>query len=77
VFGVHDEPGALFDVLKHFAERGVSLRTIQSRPAPGERWTYLFFVEVSGHATDRPVVTAFEAIKRQTRFLRVLGSFPA
>src|SRR5262249_25576604 len=30
LFGVHDEPGALFDVLRHFAERGINLKTIQS-----------------------------------------------
>lgn len=76
-FTVHDQPGALFDVLRHFAERGINLKTIQSRPLPGERWNYLFYVEVTGHVTDRPVVTALEAIKRQTRLLKVLGSFPS
>jgi chorismate mutase / prephenate dehydratase len=77
LFGVHDEPGALFDVLRHFAERGINLKTIQSRPMPGETWNYLFYVEVTGHVTDRPVVTALEEIKRKTRTLKVLGSFPA
>jgi chorismate mutase/prephenate dehydratase len=37
----------------------------------------LFYVEVSGHATDRSVVTAIEAVKRSARYLKVLGSFPA
>ena len=77
LFGVHDEPGALFDVLKHFAERGVNLKTIQSRPRQGDNWNYLFYIEVSGHVTDRAVVTALEALKRQTRFLKVIGSFPS
>lgn len=77
VFGVHDQPGALFEALQHFAERGVNLRTIHSRPMPGESWSYLFYVEVSGHLSDRPVVTALEAVKRQTRFLKVLGSYPS
>lgn len=77
VFSVHDQPGALFEALQHFAERGVNLRTIHSRPMPGETWSYLFYVEVSGHVSDRPVVTALEAVKRQTRFLKVLGSYPS
>jgi chorismate mutase/prephenate dehydratase len=77
LFGVHDEPGALFDVLRHFAERGINVKTIQSRPMPGESWTYQFYAEVSGHVTDRTVVTAVEEIKRKTRFVKVLGSFPA
>jgi chorismate mutase/prephenate dehydratase len=77
IFGVHDAPGALFDVLKHFAERGINLETIHSRPKHGEGWNYLFYVEVSGHVTDRGVVTALEEIKRETKLLKVLGSFPS
>jgi chorismate mutase len=75
LFTTNDRPGALFDSLKHFAERGVNLRKIQSRPSSGEG--YVFFVEVSGHSTDRSVVAAIEGIKGQTRTLKILGSFPA
>ncbi|MCC6216326.1 MAG: ACT domain-containing protein [Polyangiaceae bacterium] len=75
LFSVDDTPGALFEVLRHFAERGVNLRRLQSRPVRGESWAYLFYVEVSGHTTDRGVVTALEAIRKGTRYLRVLGSF--
>jgi chorismate mutase/prephenate dehydratase len=77
VFAVKDAPGALLDVLKLFAERGINLRKIQSRPAPGEEWSYLFFVEVGGHATDRPIVSAFEEVRQNTRFFKVLGSYPS
>jgi chorismate mutase/prephenate dehydratase len=76
LFTVGDEPGALFSVLKHFAERGVNLRKIHSRPAEPGGWDYLFFIEVSGHVTDRPVVTALEGVKRQTKTLKILGSYP-
>jgi chorismate mutase/prephenate dehydratase len=77
LFAVNDEPGALFDVLKHFAERGINLKTIQTQPMSGEDWNRLFYVEVSGHVTDRAIITALEEIKRQTKLLRVLGSFPS
>jgi len=76
LFSVDDTPGALFDVLRHFAERGVNLKRLQSRPVSGKGWDYVFFVEVSGHVTDRPVVTALEAVKRGTKYLKVLGSLP-
>ncbi len=77
VFSVNDEPGALLSVLHLFAERGINLRKIQSRPADRthEEWTYLFFVELSGHATDRPLVSAFEDVRHKTRFFKVLGSY--
>jgi len=77
VFSVQDAPGSLLDVLKVFAERGVNLTNIQSYPGQGETWNYLFYVETVGHLTDRPLVMAFEEMKRITRFFKVLGSYPA
>jgi chorismate mutase / prephenate dehydratase len=77
VFSLHDAPGALLDVLRQFAEHGLNLTRIQSRPAQGDGWAYLFFVEVLGHATDRQAVSAFEGVKKLTKFFKVLGSYPA
>jgi chorismate mutase/prephenate dehydratase len=76
VFSVLDRPGALIDVLKLFAERSINLIKLHSRPMEGEGWNYLFFVEIVGHATDRPVITAFEEVRRATKFFKVLGSYP-
>jgi chorismate mutase/prephenate dehydratase len=77
VFSLHDAPGALLDVLRQFAERGINLSKIQSRPVEADGWAYLFFLEVVGHATDRALVTAFEEVRRTTKFFKVLGSYPA
>ena len=76
LFSIDDKPGSLFDILRHFAERGINLRRLHSRPAGREPWDYVFYVEIGGHATERSVITALEAIKKSTRYLRVLGSFP-
>jgi chorismate mutase / prephenate dehydratase len=76
LFSVDDQPGSLFGVLKHFAERGVNLRKLQSRPVSHPSWDYVFYVELGAHVTERAVVTALEAIKRTTKYLKVLGSFP-
>ena len=75
VFAVSDSPGALHEMLKQFAERGVNLTKIQSRPTPGESWQYLFFIEVQGHATDRPIVGAIEEVRSDSKFFKVLGSY--
>jgi chorismate mutase / prephenate dehydratase len=76
LFSVHDHPGALHDILQHFKERSCNLRRIQSRPVPGEGWEYVFYVEVSGHMTDRPLVAALEGVKREAKTLKIIGSFP-
>jgi len=77
LFSVDDSAGALFDVLKHFAERGINVKKLHSRPVPRESWNYVFYIEISGHVTERQVVTALEAVKRSTKYLKVLGSFPS
>ncbi len=75
VVAVNDSPGALHEILKQFAERGVNLTKIQSRPTPGENWQYLFFIEVEGHATDRAIIGAIEEVRRLSKFFKVLGSY--
>ncbi len=77
LFSVDDSAGALFDVLKHFAERGINVKNLHSRPVPRESWSYVFYIEIGGHVTERQVVTALEAVKRSTKYLKVLGSFPS
>lgn len=76
IFSVHDHPGALHDILQHFKERSCNLRRIQSRPVAAEGWQYVFYVEVSGHSTDRGLVAALEGVKREAKMLKIIGSFP-
>ncbi|HSN98613.1 MAG TPA: prephenate dehydratase domain-containing protein [Candidatus Nanopelagicales bacterium] len=76
LFSVSDRPGALHDILHHFKERSCNLRRIHSRPIPGEGWEYVFYVEVGGHSTDRALVAALEGVKRETKMLKIIGSFP-
>jgi chorismate mutase/prephenate dehydratase len=76
LFSVRDRPGALHDILQHFKERNCNLRRIHSRPIPGEGWEYVFYVEVSGHTTDRALVAALEGVKRETKMLKIIGAFP-
>lgn len=77
VFSVEDSPGALLQVLSQFSERGINVIKIHSHPVPGAGWSYLFFVEVWGHATDRSLVTAFDEVRRRTKIFKVLGSYAA
>ena len=80
VITLDDSPGSLFHALKPLADRDLNLRRIQSRPRArveeGGR-AYRFFMEIAGHATDRPLVMAFEEMKRGVRQLKILGSYPS
>ncbi|MEM1415905.1 MAG: prephenate dehydratase domain-containing protein [Myxococcota bacterium] len=73
---LNDAPGALYESLAPFADRGVNLTRLESRPTPRGPWRYVFFLEMDGHVTDRNLVTALEDMRVKSRHLRVLGSYP-
>jgi chorismate mutase/prephenate dehydratase len=39
-------------------------------------WEYVFFVDIEGHIEDSKVEAAVEAIKKESAFFKVLGSYP-
>jgi len=73
---VNDQPGALYHVLSPFAQHGVSLNRIESRPAHSGKWQYAFFIDVSGHIQDEALQAAVKEIEQSVAQLRVLGSYP-
>jgi prephenate dehydratase len=76
-WGLPDSPGALVDVLQAFAEQGVNLSKIESRPLKQRLGRYIFFADLEGREADPPVVSALEAVRAKVDTLRVLGSYPA
>ena len=77
-WGFNDEsPGALVDVLREIADRGINLTKIESRPRRVGLGHYMFFADLAGGAHEEPVAQAIEALRRRVEALRVLGSYPA
>jgi chorismate mutase/prephenate dehydratase len=71
-----DAPGALFRLLEPFAQLGISMTRIESRPSRRRKWDYVFFIDLEGHAANEPLATALAQLKGQTSLCRVLGSYP-
>ena len=76
LFSVKDEVGILYRMLEPLSKFGVNLTKIESRPLKKKAWEYVFFIDMEGHVEDEPVVNAIEALKKQSKFLKVLGSYP-
>ncbi len=76
LFSVSDEPGSLFEVLKVLTKHSVNMRRIHSWSGAGEGFELLFFVELEGHLTDRPIVSAVEEMKPSCKLLKALGTYP-
>jgi prephenate dehydratase len=76
-WGFNDEsPGALVGVLGEFAERGINLTKIESRPRRFALGHYMFFADLEGGVEDRAVADALAALRQRLETLRVLGSYP-
>jgi chorismate mutase/prephenate dehydratase len=74
---VDHKPGMLALTLQAFGARGVNLMALQSRPERSAPWTYRFYVDVEGSASDPRVAEALEEIEALAAELIVLGSYEA
>jgi chorismate mutase / prephenate dehydratase len=72
---IHDRPGALYRLLKHFADNGINLTRIESRPSRQKAWEYVFFIDLLGHAEDTHIKAALKEVSGEIP-IKVLGSFP-
>ena len=75
MFAIKDAPGALYSMLKPFAERTINLTKIESRPLKTKAWEYVFFVDMDGHISDEFIKTAIDSLEANCSFLKVLGSY--
>ncbi len=76
LFSFRNRPGALFDVLRPFAEHGINLTRIESRPSRKKAWEYVFYVDLEGHMTESPVREVLDLLEGKCFFLKKLGSYP-
>ncbi len=77
VFHVENSPGSLHNALAAFAERGIDLTKIESRPVRGKPFEYVFYLDFFGAPDTPPVREALGALQRQAGFVRILGSYPS
>ncbi len=77
VFYVENAPASLHAALAAFAERGIDLTRIESRPVRGRPFEYLFYLDFLAPATTSPGRQALAELRRRAGFFRILGSYPA
>jgi prephenate dehydratase len=76
-WGVGSEaPGWLVACLSEFADRGVNLTRIESRPRKQGLGRYMFFVDIEGRDIEPHVTAGLTGLRTHVEALRLLGSFP-
>jgi chorismate mutase/prephenate dehydratase len=72
----YEGPGALHSLLSPLARHSINMSRIESRPSNTGRWSYVFFIDVEGHAETEPLKSALNEMQDQSSLTRVLGSYP-
>ncbi|MDA1127627.1 MAG: prephenate dehydratase [Chloroflexi bacterium] len=71
-----DTPGLLYKALGEFAQRGINLFKVESRPTKQSLGEYIFLVDCAGHREESPMKEALAALSQPISMLRILGSYP-
>ncbi len=70
-----NEPGSLATVLSNFANCGVNVSSVKSRPEPGRPWHYRFFVDIQ--VANEVQHEKIYAYRREFKYnVRLLGLYP-
>ncbi len=77
VFTTAHQAGALHAALEPLATYDINMTFIQSRPARGRLWEYVFFVDFEGHRSQPRIQQALKELAGHCPLLQVLGSYPA
>lgn len=74
-FSLDNRPGALYDALKLFAESGINMVKIESRPMKDGLGRYIFLVDIEGNIDDAKIYFALDKVKQNTEYYKFLGSY--
>ena len=75
VYATSNKPGSLYDTLRIFAENGINLVKLESRPIHGKPWEYMFYVDIEADVEAAELRGVMEQLSEKTEFLKILGSY--
>jgi chorismate mutase/prephenate dehydratase len=76
VFVVKHVPGALYQVLRIFAEANINLLKIESRPRRKGKWEYIFLMDFEGNKDNPKIKEVLEKMESNIIWHKILGSYP-
>jgi arogenate/prephenate dehydratase len=75
-FALHNGPGALFKALSVFALRDIDMTKLESRPARGRPWEYVFYADLAAGREELRCTRAIVHLAEFARWVKTLGSYP-
>ena len=77
VFRVRNVPAALYKAMGGFATNGVNMVKLESYMLDGDFNATQFYADIEGHPAEENVRLALEELGFFSRYVRVLGVYPA
>jgi len=75
IFSTRHKAGALFKVLKIFADAGINLTRIESRPIRNDPGNYAFFLDFQGSNEDSKIIEVLKKVEEETVMFKFLGCY--
>lgn len=67
--------GALYSVLKHFAENNSNMMKIESRPILDKSWEYFFYIDFQGNILEEDTKKVLKGIEEESLYFKLLGNY--
>lgn len=75
VLSTKHNAGALYHVLKYFAEYNINMLKIESRPVVHTPWEYYFYIDFEGNLNNSYINDAIESMKKDCIYFKLLGNY--
>lgn len=76
MISMRNQPGALHQILEPFNTHNIDMTRIESRPTRSGAWSYVFFIDFTGHIDEPRIQPVLEQIAAKAADMKVLGSYP-
>ena len=77
IFRVRNVPAALYKALGGFATNDVNMTKLESYQTEGTFNATMFYADIEGHTSERPVRLALEELAFFSSEIKILGTYPA
>ena len=77
IYALPHNVGTLYRSLGIFADYGINLLNLQSRPVKELPWQVYFYLDLAGNLNEPNVRTALKKIQAESHFFKILGSYAA
>ena len=74
-FSLPHVTGSLHGVLSRFAQAGLNLTKIESRPIPGRRFEYDFYLDFTGSVRDEQTLALLASLSEELPRFSFLGNY--